>query len=76
VRLGATSSILALIAAELVGAPEGLGFAIQWFGGILDTPSMLAFIIAVSTLGFLFDVLLQALQRHLTPWATDVKGGR
>jgi ABC-type nitrate/sulfonate/bicarbonate transport system permease component len=76
VRLGATASVLALIASELVGAPEGLGFAIQWFGGILDTPSMLAYIAAVSALGFLADILLRALQRRVTPWATDVKEAR
>jgi ABC-type nitrate/sulfonate/bicarbonate transport system permease component len=72
VRLGGTNAVLALIAAELVGAPEGLGFAIQWYGGILDTPSMLAFIVAVSALGFGLDVLLRVLQRHVTPWATGI----
>jgi ABC-type nitrate/sulfonate/bicarbonate transport system permease component len=68
IRLGATSAVLALIAAELVGAPAGLGFAIQWFGGILDTPSMLAFVVVVSGLGLVLDVLLRSLQRVLTPW--------
>jgi ABC-type nitrate/sulfonate/bicarbonate transport system permease component len=76
VRLGATSAILALIAAELVGAPAGLGFAIQWFGGILDTPSMLAFIVVVSALGFVSDILLRALQRVLTPWDSGSREAR
>jgi ABC-type nitrate/sulfonate/bicarbonate transport system permease component len=69
VRLAASSSFLALIAAELIGAPAGLGFAIQWYGGILDTPSMMAIIVVVSTFGLLADVLLRMLQRRLTPWA-------
>lgn len=69
VRLGASSSFLALIAAELIGAPAGLGFAIQWFGGILDTPSMMAIIVVVSALGLAADILLRMLQLRLTPWA-------
>jgi ABC-type nitrate/sulfonate/bicarbonate transport system permease component len=73
IRLGATSAVLALIAAELVGAPAGLGFAIQWFGGILDTPSMLAFIVVVSALGLVLDGLLRSLQRILTPWDSAVR---
>lgn len=69
VRLGASSAFLALIAAELIGAPAGLGFAIQWYGGILDTPSMMAIIVVVSLLGFLSDISLRLMQRRLTPWA-------
>jgi ABC-type nitrate/sulfonate/bicarbonate transport system permease component len=69
VRLAASSSFLALIAAELIGAPAGLGFAIQWYGGILDTPSMMAIIVVVSTFGLAADILLRMLQHRLTPWA-------
>lgn len=72
VRLGVTGAFLALIAAEIVGAPEGLGFAIQWYGGALDTPSMLAIIVVVSALGFLADALIRTLQRRLTPWAIAI----
>jgi ABC-type nitrate/sulfonate/bicarbonate transport system permease component len=72
VRLGATNAWLALIAAELVGAPAGLGFAIQWYGGILETPSMLAMIVVVSVMGLLTDVGFRLLQRRLTPWAAGL----
>jgi len=72
VRLGATNAWLALIAAELVGAPAGLGFSIQWYGGILETPSMLAMIVMVSVFGLLTDIGFRLLQRKLTPWAVGL----
>jgi len=71
-RLGATGGWMALIAAEMVGAPSGLGFSIQWYGGLLRTSEMLAMITAVALLGYLTDRGLRRLQRRLTPWAAGM----
>jgi len=68
-RISVAGAWMALIAAELIGAPAGLGFAIQWYGSLFETPSMLAVIIAVSLLGFCSDIALRFLQRRLTPWS-------
>ena len=42
---------MALVAAELIGAPSGLGFAIEWYRELLMTPKVIAFIIVISVLG-------------------------
>jgi ABC-type nitrate/sulfonate/bicarbonate transport system permease component len=63
---------MALVAAELLGAPSGLGFAIEWYRELLMTPKVIAFIIVISILGYLTDRGLRALQRWLTPWATGI----
>ena len=68
-RLGAVISLLALIAAEFVGAPSGLGFAISYYGGLFRTAEMIAFIATLAVLGYLMDTGLRVLQRRLTPWA-------
>lgn len=67
-RLSAGGGWMALIAAELVGAPSGLGFAIQYYGGLLRTSDMLAVVVMVAVLGYLTDVGLRMLQRTMTPW--------
>jgi ABC-type nitrate/sulfonate/bicarbonate transport system permease component len=70
-RLGAGAGWMAMVAAELIGAPSGLGFAIEWYRELLMTPSVLAFVFIIGLLGYLFDRLLRALQRKLTPWSAE-----
>ena len=68
-RLGVASGWTAVIAAELVGAPNGLGYAISWYREMLVTPKVLAFIAMVGVSGYLCDLLLRYMTRILTPWA-------
>ena len=68
-RLGAGAGWMAMVAAELIGAPSGLGFAIEWYRELLMTPKVLAFVFIIGLLGYLLDRLLRGLQRRLTPWA-------
>jgi ABC-type nitrate/sulfonate/bicarbonate transport system permease component len=68
-RLAAGAAWMSMVAAELIGAPSGLGFAIEWYRELLMTPKMLAFVVLVGILGFLVDRALRATQRRLTPWA-------
>ena len=69
VRIAFASSWAATIAAELIGAPSGLGFAIEWYRQLLMSPKVFAYIIAISAVGYTCDLALRLLQRQLTPWA-------
>lgn len=69
IRLAFAASWAAIVAAELIGSPSGLGFAIEWYRQLLMTSKVFAFIMAIGVVGYLCDVGLRALQRHLTPWA-------
>ena len=68
-RLAVAASWTAVVAAELVGAPSGLGYAIEYYRSMLDTPSVMAFIIVIGVLGFLCDAALRSLSAALMPWA-------
>ena len=68
-RLAVAASWTAVVAAELVGAPSGLGYAIEYYRSMLDTPSVMAFIIVIGMLGFLCDAALRFLSAVLMPWA-------
>ena len=57
------------VAAELIGAPSGLGFAIEWYRQLLMTPKVFAFILVIGVVGYLCDSGLRSLQRVLTPWS-------
>lgn len=69
IRLAFAASWAAIVAAELIGSPSGLGFAIEWYRQLLMTPKVFAFIAVIGVVGYLCDVGLRALQRYLTPWS-------
>lgn len=71
-RIAGGAVWMALVAAELIGAPSGLGFAIEWYRQLLMTPKVIAFILVISVLGYLTDRGLRTLQLRLTPWATGI----
>ena len=67
-RLAFAAAWAAIIAAELIGAPSGFGFAIEWYRNLLMSPKVFSFIVTIGLVGYLCDVGLRALQRRLTPW--------
>ncbi|MEB0058441.1 ABC transporter permease [Variovorax sp. LG9.2] len=75
VRLAFAASWAAIVAAELIGSPSGLGFAIDWYRQLLMTPKVFAFIMVIGLVGYLCDLGLRRLQRVLTPWieGTELK---
>ena len=73
VRLGVASSWTAVVAAELIGAPSGLGYAVEWYRELLMTPQVMAFIATIGVLGYLTDTSLRALAQRFTPWAADAR---
>jgi len=71
-RLGVASAWTAVVAAELIGAPSGVGYAVEWYRELLMTPQVMAFIATIGLLGYLCDSLVRALGRWLTPWSADL----
>jgi ABC-type nitrate/sulfonate/bicarbonate transport system permease component len=68
-RLAFAGAWAAVVAAELIGAPTGLGFAIEWYRQLLMSPKVFAFIALIGVLGLVGDAGLRALQRRLMPWS-------
>lgn len=68
IRLAGASSILVLVAAEMVGAKAGLGYLVNASQQNFAIPDMYAAIIAISVIGLVFNHLLVLLERRLTRW--------
>ncbi|MGY2046574.1 ABC transporter permease [Methylobacterium sp. JK268] len=66
-RLAFAAAWSAIVAAELIGAPSGVGFAIEWYRQLLTTPKVFAFIAVIGAIGIVFDALLRLLQERLAP---------
>jgi NitT/TauT family transport system permease protein len=75
VRLGAASSILVLIAAEMVGANAGLGFMIFYYEARYAVPEMYGGIIILSVIGVSLNTLLFHLEKKFTVWREDISKG-
>lgn len=68
IRMAAASSILVLIAAEMVGAKAGLGYLITASQLNFQIPNMYAGIIAISLVGLAFNGLILAAERRFSRW--------
>lgn len=68
IRMAAASSILVLIAAEMVGAKAGLGYLITASQLNFQIPNMYAGIVAISVVGLVFNGVLVAVEHRLSRW--------
>lgn len=67
IALGAGWSTL--VAAELVAATRGLGFMIQSAAQFLVTDIVIAGIVVIAAVAFLFEVVARRIERRLVPWS-------
>ena len=68
-RLSATTSLLLLIAAEMIGANSGVGFQVMNAQFNFQIPLMFAAILLLALLGLLANAVLVLLQRKLCRWS-------
>lgn len=68
-RLSATTALLLLIAAEMIGANKGIGFQVMNAQYNFQIPLMFAAILLLALLGLTANAALVLLQRRLCRWA-------
>lgn len=76
VRLSATTSILILTAAEMMGASKGLGFLLYDSQVKYLYPRMYASIVTMSILGLVVNYTLVAVEKRLTRWKDELPAGK
>ncbi len=74
-RIAASNSWMALIVAELVGAPNGIGFSVGYAQELGNATLVLAWIVYIGICGYTLDTTLHWLQQRLTPWRVGLKVG-
>ena len=67
VRVGLGIAWMAIVAAEFVGAPSGLGYMIEWYRTMLSTESVITALIAVGVVGAAMDLSARLLVRRFAP---------
>ena len=66
-RLAAGTSLLLLVAAEMIAAQVGIGALILHYGDLMITDRLMAGVIVLSLLGLVFNLILQFLERKAIP---------
>ncbi len=74
-RIAASNAWMALIVAELIGAPDGLGFSVGYAQELGNATLVLAWIVYIGICGYVLDATLHWLQGRLTPWRVGLKVG-
>ncbi|MCW2920066.1 MAG: binding-protein-dependent transport system inner rane component [Actinomycetia bacterium] len=72
IRMAGAASILVLVAAEMVGAKEVLGYLINASQQNFAIRDMYAGIIAISVIGLVFNQILVLIERRFTRWSVPV----
>ena len=77
-KISITLAVIGVVVAEFVAAQRGIGYLIVMANGLLDTPLMMAAIVALSAMGLGLYGLVAALERVVVYWqvpAETVRGG-
>jgi NitT/TauT family transport system permease protein len=68
IKISTTLVIIAALVQEFLGGNNGLGYLLVAANGNLNTPLMLATVVVVTVIGFVFYGIVQVLERFLIPW--------
>ncbi|MGC2201352.1 MAG: ABC transporter permease, partial [Stellaceae bacterium] len=74
VRLAWGISLIVVIAAEMVGAPSGLGYMVLDAQQTFRTERVFAGIIVIGLVGVLTDLGFRLLRRRMMPWYRETEG--
>jgi len=70
-KLGAGTSLLLLVAAEMIAASSGIGFLVLNAQNLMETTKLMVGIVLLSLLGLASHWLLTRLERVAIPWRAD-----
>ncbi len=68
VQMGQAIALLTIVAAEMIGANQGIGYLIWSSYKVFNFNPMYVGLILISFFGFTFSILLRWLQSKLVPW--------
>jgi NitT/TauT family transport system permease protein len=67
-RLAAANAILILVAAEMIGATKGLGYALYFYQQNMKIPEMYAYLVIMAVIGVLVNGTLELVEKRSFRW--------
>jgi NitT/TauT family transport system permease protein len=75
IRLGGSYCVMAVVAAEMIGAVSGLGYLVLYSEETFNVPEMYAGIVGLAILGIGLNYILHSAEKFFTSWKTDIQAG-
>jgi NitT/TauT family transport system permease protein len=72
IRLGGSYCVMAVVAAEMIGATSGLGYLVLYSEETFNVPEMYAGIVGLAILGIGLNWALFSAERFFTSWKEDI----
>jgi NitT/TauT family transport system permease protein len=72
IRLGGSYCVMAVVAAEMIGATSGLGYLVLYSEETFNVPEMYGGIVGLAVLGIGLNWALHSLERLFTSWKEDI----
>ena len=72
-RLGASTSWMSIVAAEMIAAIAGVGYRINAARNMMETPTVIAYMIVIGVVGGTMDAILRGLEKHAIRWKNSEK---
>jgi len=67
--------VMAVVAAEMIGALSGLGWLVIYSQDTFNIPDMYAGIVGLAILGMGLNYALSSIENHFTRWRKSVSAG-
>lgn len=67
-KLAAGTSLLLLVAAEMIAAKEGVGALILHYGDLMLTTKLMVGVVVLSLLGVIFNQVIHVIEKKVVPW--------
>jgi NitT/TauT family transport system permease protein len=71
-RISATTSVLILIAAEMMGASKGLGYALFFYQSNYKIAEVYAYIIVMAVFGTTLNLTLELVEKRSFRWRDSI----
>jgi NitT/TauT family transport system permease protein len=75
IRLGGSYCVMAVVAAEMIGATSGLGYLVIYSEETFNVPEMYGGIVGLAILGLGLNWVLHSLEKFFTSWKEDIGAG-
>lgn len=75
IRLGGSYCVMAVVAAEMIGAVSGLGYLVLYSEETFNVPEMYAGILGLALLGIGLNYILHSAERFFTSWKDEIRIG-
>jgi NitT/TauT family transport system permease protein len=73
IRLGGSYCVMAVVAAEMIGATSGLGYLVLYSEETFNVPEMYAGIVGLAILGIGLNYFLHRVEQSFTSWKEDIR---